>query len=195
MSSNQIKLVLFDLGGVLVELGDQLFPKSWIPDNQNYELKEWLSSETAIKFETGLISSSEFVSELKRTLSIMVSEHEIYTAFKSWPKRLFPDTDRLIERLKSDYRVAVLSNSNEIHEPIIMRDFELDSRIDDVFFSHLIGYSKPSHEAFNCVLTNLGFEPKEVIFFDDSEVNVLAAQSLGIQAYLVSNPMEVEHYI
>jgi len=195
MNNNDIELVLFDLGGVLVELGEELFPSAWLPDHQGFGLSEWFSSETAIKFETGLISSKEFISEFKRKLSITVSDYKVHAAFEAWPKGLFPSTDKLLNRLKLDYRIAVLSNSNQIHEPIIMQTFGLESRIDDVFFSHIIGHSKPSDAAFNHVLTELDFKPKQVMFFDDNAANVLAARTLGMQAYQVSSPVEVVNYI
>lgn len=195
MDNSQIKLVLFDLGGVLVELGDELFPRSWIPEGQNFGLKEWFASDIAIQFETGLISSGDFISGLKQRLSKNVSDQELLSAFERWPKKLFSSTDELLNRLKIDYKIAVLSNSNEVHEPILMREFGLQSRIEDVFFSHIIGHSKPSKEAFKHVLTTLGFEPHEVIFFDDSSANIIAAQRLGIQAYQVSSPLDVSNYI
>jgi len=34
MNNADIKLILFDLGGVLVELGREIFPKSWFPEDQ-----------------------------------------------------------------------------------------------------------------------------------------------------------------
>ncbi len=187
--------MLFDLGGVLIELGDELFPSSWFPENQRFGLVEWFSSSDAIKFETGLISTKEFICRLKNHLSLKASNKEVLAAFEKWPKGLFSSTDRLLNRLKTDYQLAVLSNSNEIHEPIIMKEFGLESRVDDVFFSHLIGHSKPSQEAFNHVLISLNFKPSEVMFFDDSLSNVKAAQHLGMQAFQVSSPRDVDKYI
>lgn len=195
MSNKSIKLVLFDLGGVLIELGDELFPREWFSEGQKFGLVEWFSSPHAIKFETGSISAKEFISELKQYLSITASDKDVLAAFEKWPKGLFPSTDSLLKRLKADYQVAVLSNSNEIHEPIIMKNFGLEDRVDEIFFSHLIGHSKPSKESFNYVLTSLDVKPSEVMFFDDSASNVAAAQNLGIQAFKVSNPNDVDKYI
>ena len=195
MSNKPIKLVLFDLGGVLIELGDELFPQEWFPDGQKFGLSEWFSSPEAIKFETGLITTDEFISGLKEYLFLSAPESEILAAFKKWPKGLFSSTDQLINRLKGNYQVAVLSNSNEIHEPIIMHKFGLESMIDEIFFSHLIGYSKPNKEAYNHVLKTLTFAPSEVMFFDDNASNVAAAKNFGMQAFQVSSPLDVSDYI
>jgi len=70
MMNERIKLVLLGLGGVLVELGAELFPASWVSDGQAFGLDEWFKSQTAIDFETGLVSGSEFISELKQSLSL-----------------------------------------------------------------------------------------------------------------------------
>ena len=70
-----IKLILLDLGGVLVELGDSLFPEQWL--QQDFRLSEWFNSDIARDFERGFISSEQFVSSLKTQLSIPASEDEI----------------------------------------------------------------------------------------------------------------------
>jgi len=194
-NSEQIKLILLDLGGVLVELGDELFPSSWFSEGKAFGLKEWFSSETALEFETGLISTEKFISELKRSLDLTASYKEIFTAFQKWPKGLFPSSNELIHRLKADYEVAVLSNSNEIHEAILMQEFGLERQIDNIFFSHLIGCSKPHKAAFQHVLATLKFEPNEVIFFDDNSTNVLAARSIGMQAYQAFSPKDVSKHL
>ncbi len=195
MSNSDIKLILFDLGGVLVELGNEIFPKSWIPEDQPFGLTEWFSSDTAIQFETGLISSAEFIQELKHALSLNASDHQVRAAFKAWPKGLFETTDELLNKLKANFELAVLSNSNEIHEPILMQNFGLQDRIDHIFFSHLIGHSKPSFEAYRYVLKALNVEPRQVMFFDDNPLNVAAAQNLGIQAHQVFSPDDVMQYL
>ncbi len=195
INNSCIKLVLFDLGGVLVELGDELFPSSWFAEAKEFKLAQWFTSEAAIKFETGLISVEEFLAELKHSLSLSATDEDIYAAFKNWPKGLLPHTQELVERLASKYSIAVLSNSNVIHETVLLNNFGLKNMIDDIFFSHLIGYSKPDSDAFLYVLNSLDVQPSEVMFFDDNEANVLAAQNLGINAHQVRSPAEVTQFI
>jgi putative hydrolase of the HAD superfamily len=195
MQFDQIELVLFDLGGVLVELGEEIFPTSWHPDEQSFGLTDWLSSEAAGKFETGSMAPSEFICQLKQTLSIAASNSEVQTAFEAWPRGLAPGAEALIVRLKSKYQVAVLSNSNEIHEPVLLRQFGLDNLINDIFFSHRIGHAKPSRLSFDYVLENLNFTPNQVLFFDDNTANINAAKALGMHAYQVFSPSDVNKVI
>ena len=189
------KLLLFDLGGVLVELGDELFPAQWFSQEQCFDLKQWLSCSAALEFETGRISASEFIQKIKVDLRISATEAQILTAFTEWPKRLFPSTQALLERVSADYRVAVLSNTNEIHEPVLLRRFGLEKMVEDIFFSHRIGLSKPDEEAFLYVLNALGYAANEVVFFDDSFANVTAARAIGMTAFQVSCPQEVAAYL
>jgi len=189
------KLVLFDLGGVLVELGDELFPASWLSEGQCFDLKQWLSSSTALEFETGRISASEFIQQIRGDLQVLATEDQILTAFTEWPRRLFPTAQALLERVSVDYQVAVLSNTNEIHEPVLMHRFGLEKMVEDIFFSHRIGLSKPSKEAFLYVLNALNYEASDVMFFDDSLANITAARSMGMTAFQVSSPEEVAAYL
>ncbi len=190
-NNNDVKLIIFDLGGVLVELGEQLFPSSWMPNNADFGLDEWFASSVAASFETGKISTQTFISELKQSLSIKASDEEVLTAFEYWPKGLLPHADELLRRLKVNYKLAVLSNTNEVHEPRLLNGFDLQSKVDDIFFSHKIGYSKPDPAAFDYVLKSLDVRPNEVVFFDDNMTNVLAARALGILAYQVSSPLAI----
>jgi HAD superfamily hydrolase (TIGR01509 family) len=50
-----------------------------------------------------------------------------------------------------------------------------------------VGIAKPSREYFLKVAQILGFTPKEMIFFDDKEENVLGAKSAGMHAFLFTS--------
>ena len=45
-----IEVILFDLGGVLVELGESPVPSDWLPENDRFTLSDWFLSDTAISF-------------------------------------------------------------------------------------------------------------------------------------------------
>lgn len=189
------KLLLFDLGGVLVELGDEPIPNSWFPNNQTFGLREWFSSDHAQAFESGAISVDEFIHNLKSSLALNATEQDILAAFKGWPQGLFARTPSLLSRLPADYRVAALSNCNEVHAPILLHEFGLVHMLEHIFFSHEIGCSKPDPQAFYHVLKSLDCAPSDVVFFDDNLANVQAANDMGIQAHQVFGPADIENII
>lgn len=194
MNNVMPRLVLFDLGGVLVELGNELFPPSWFSGERCFDLKQWLSCSAALEFETGRISASHFIQTIKEDLQISATESQILTAFTEWPRRLFPTAQALLERVSTDYQIAVLSNTNEIHEPVLLHRFGLEKMVEDTFFSHRIGLAKPNKEAFLYVLNALNYQASEVLFFDDNLTNVTAARSIGMTAIQVNSPEEVAAY-
>ena len=61
-------IILFDLGGVLVELVGSPFPLN--EGRHQSSLADWFQSETAQRFELGKISSDAFVQKVKLELDI-----------------------------------------------------------------------------------------------------------------------------
>jgi len=82
------------------------------------------------------------------------------------------------------YRVAFLSNSNEIHAELIPRQFAGLFHKDDPFvFSHRIKCAKPDPDVFHQALEMIGASSEQTIFIDDLLANVLAARALGMRAF------------
>ena len=87
----------------------------------------------------------------------------------------------------SGFRTAILSNM-----PAPVRDYvllcswlpEFDSRT----FSCEVGVCKPEPEIYRDCLKKLGTQPSEVLFLDDREPNVRAAEALGLHAVLFTDP-------
>ncbi|MHA7142144.1 MULTISPECIES: HAD family hydrolase [unclassified Arthrobacter] len=94
------------------------------------------------------------------------------------------ETLDVLEELSSQgARLALLSN---MPAPMVAR-FEQASwtgYFTKMYFSSVLQLVKPQREIFEHVLRDLGAEPHEVTFVDDAQVNVAAAQELGIDAML-----------
>jgi len=175
--AKMIKVILFDLGGVLIELVGSPFPET------SMNINEWFDSPTAKRFERGQISAKEFIKQVKEDLKISASEEEIIKTFQAWPRRLYPGVDDLLETLAQKYALAVLSNTNELHEQILLNNFGLKQKIKSLFFSHRLGCAKPEIEPFQRVLDELEVGPESILFFDDNAENVNTAKTLGINAH------------
>ncbi len=190
-----IEVMLFDLGGVLIELGDHPIPPHWLPPHESFRISDWFTSKTAIAFEQGNISPRQFADSLKKELKLEVEAEEIIRQFTLWPEGLFPTAADLLVQLRGNYRLAVFSNTNELHWPRLLDEFKLSLYFDQMFASHLLHMAKPDLGAFRQVLAALSTTPDKVLFFDDNAVNIAAAEAVGIHAVQVDGVEAVQLYL
>ena len=78
------------------------------------------------------------------------------------------------------YRLASVSNTNEIHWDRFSNTWKLDAAFHHNFPSYLVGKLKPDAEYFEHVLDALDVAPARVLFIDDNAINVEAAAKLGM---------------
>ena len=177
-------LLLFDLGGVLIE--NSVFESlgRLIPEPLDIEtLKHrWLASSAVRRFELAEIAPNEFAETFLSEWNLDLSPTLFLEEFRSWPRDFYPEARATIRVLRRRYRVGCLSNSNVVHWEKFGA-FEED--FDIALSSHLLGAIKPDEEAFVLALRQCEREPSAIFFFDDSAANVHTARRLGIRAFQV----------
>jgi glucose-1-phosphatase len=179
-----IEVILFDLGGVLVELAGVPKMLEWSDATSADELwRRWLQSEVVRGFESGTINKNEFAAGVVREFGLRVGPAEFIEAFRVWPRALFPGARELLAELAPNYRLASVSNTNAMHwEERICGDWSLHSAFHYNFPSHQLGKLKPDHDYFQHVLDAVGAPAARVLFVDDNSINVESAASLGLHA-------------
>lgn len=189
-----IEVILFDIGGVLVELNGTLPMLQWSSQQHTVEQlwEIWLTSPAVRAFETGRSNANQFAEALIQEMGLSVKTDQFIEAFCQWPKGVFPGVLELITPLKQHYTLACLSNANELHWPRLMEEMKLNQVFDHYFPSHLIGSLKPDREAFDYVLNHLQVEAASVLFLDDNALNVKSAQEVGMVAYTVKHPNDMK---
>ncbi|MFH0995152.1 MAG: HAD family phosphatase [Pseudomonadota bacterium] len=192
--NRELSVILFDLGGVLVELPARPIPADWVDRVPLSEqaLSGWLASPAAKAFEKGEISAAQFADALVNEMKLLIAPEEILAYFTFWPKGLFPGTKALIGKILPHYSLAIFSNTNELHWPRLMTEMELEGCFDHYFASFKIGMAKPDPAAFRYVVNALSCEPSEILFLDDSQMNVDAARLVGMNAERVCGIGQVE---
>ena len=190
----QFEVILFDLGGVLVELTGAPTLHEWtehkLNDNELWNL--WITSPSVRAFETGRMTTEQFGAEIVKEMQLPVSGDTFIKVFSQWPSGLFSDVPDLISRLKENYTLACLSNSNELHWNRIMEEMAIKDLLDHHFSSHLIGKIKPDMDAFEHVLESLNCKPSDVLFVDDNEINVISVRTIGMCAHQVRGAKETQ---
>lgn len=189
-----VRVVLFDLGGVLVELSGVPTMLGWLGNRVSPEelWRLWLTSPVVRAFETGEITPAVFADRIIAEMKLPVSDEQFLDAFVQWPQGLYAGARDLLAALPLRYTRAALSNSNVLHWPRMMHEMGLAEAFDYHFASHLTGKIKPDEHAFRHVLETLSCDPEEVYFFDDNELNVAAARKIGMNAILVRGIKETK---
>jgi HAD superfamily hydrolase (TIGR01509 family) len=185
------KVVMFDLGGVLVENAGAaglaaMLPSPLEPD----ELwRRWLASPSVRRFERGQIPSGEFAAAFIDEWQLDIGAGDFLESFAGWPRGLYAGAEPLLGSLRRRHHLACLSNTNALHWQRLPR---LHALLDSCFLSHETGFVKPDREAFEHALARLDAAPRDVYFFDDLLPNVEAAREMGIRAFRVGSFADIE---
>lgn len=193
--TDKIQVVLFDLGGVLVELQGVPTMLGWLENRVTTEelWRMWLSSPAVREFETGRIGPDKFAAQVIREMSLPVNSEDFLTTFTSWVTGLYPGALELVHSIPPEFVRATLANTSDLHWPLIMSHPGLEDAFHRHFPSHLTGKIKPDQEAFQHVIATLGCSPDSVFFLDDNRLNVDAARRAGMHAAHVRGPAEARN--
>jgi HAD superfamily hydrolase (TIGR01509 family) len=186
MEATEIELILFDIGGVLIELTGVPTLIRWTNGRMNESdlWNHWLTSQAVRRYETGKSGSEEFAKAIIAELGLSVPAEEFLHEFSVWPKGAYPGAYDLLRSLAGTFRMATLCNTNEIHWQRYVESGLLDL-FERHFASHRTGLIKPDVAAFQNVVRSTGLRPNRVLFLDDNQLNVDASKAAGMLAYKV----------
>ena len=99
--------ILFDLGGVLVELAGVEQMLAWSPGVADTDelWRRWLRSPAVRRFEVGGSTPEAFAAEIVDEFRLPVTPDEFLRAFSHWPRSLYPGVTELLAGLATRYRV------------------------------------------------------------------------------------------
>ena len=184
MTNVEIDAILFDLGGVVIELAGVEKMLEWSAgiDTTEELWRRWLHSDAVRRFETGVTGRDAFAREVIAEFGVPVPPEEFLAAFTWWPRSVLPGALELLAALRGRYRLASVSNTNEIHWQRFAEAWSLPAAFDHNFPSHLVGKLKPDADYFAHVVEAIGVPAHRVLFVDDNAINVEAAAQLGLHA-------------
>ena len=145
MSHSGIDAILFDLGGVVIELAGVEKMLEWSAgiDSTDELWRRWLHSDAVRRFETGATGRDAFAREVVAEFGVPVPPDEFLAAFTWWPRAVLPGAFELLAALRGRYRLASVSNTNEIHWDRFSQQWNLDAAFHHNFPSYLVGKLKP----------------------------------------------------
>lgn len=191
-----ISAVLFDIGGVLIELDGLPSLAKLLGSQQTHDkiYKNWMASPAVIRHETGQISSDEFAIQVVQDLNIDLTPDAFMENFATWIVGVFPNTFDLLNAIPSTISIAALSNTSAAHWKHVEAT-GLTNKLDHLFLSHEIGHLKPDYQAFQAAVDGLKLPAQEIIFFDDNIDNVAAANAFGLKAHQALNPEQARQVL
>ena len=194
--STKIKNILFDLGGVILDIDESIvyqeLGKLGINVSELAQSKEFM--DTLSKFDIGVYTAPTFRKKVKAMLGL---EKMTDQKFDSLWNAMLLDIPReriaAIEQVKKHYKIFLMSNTNEIHYDLYIRDLQLrfgynefDELFNKSYFSFDIHLEKPDSRFFELILDHEHLLPEETLFIDDTAANIKAAKALGIHTYHIS---------
>ena len=190
---SKIKNIIFDLGGVILNLDYSKtvneFKKLGVLNFEDlYSQKK--QSIVFDDFEKGKIQPGEFISSINDSENLKIKEIDFINAWNAMLLEIPIQKLEFIEGLKDDYKVFLLSNTNEIHinkfEDDLIKEKMLDkfhNCFDKIYYSSRMGKRKPDENCFSQVLEENKLIPYQTLFIDDSIQHINGAKQLGIQTF------------
>ncbi|MBD0256811.1 MAG: HAD family phosphatase [Cytophagales bacterium] len=195
MNLSHIRHLLFDLGGVIINLEVPRTHQALgrLAGRDAAEIARQ-SKETDLfsGYETGACTDDEFRRGLRSFLNATAPDDQLDAAWNAMLLDLPPARVELLRQLRGSYTLLLLSNTNDIHlreVNAILRQSTgvpvLEDLFDRTYYSQRIGLSKPGAASFRYVLDHAGIAAADTLFLDDSPENLRGAQQLGIHTVLI----------
>lgn len=188
---NGIKNIIFDLGGVLLNLdmlkAEESFVKMGAPRFKELFGKGHVKSFIR-DYEIGVISDDQFTEELIKLTGNKYTREEVLAGWNAMLLDFPADRIALLEKLKTKYRLFLFSNTNAIHVTFFLKKFaqefggrSLESYFEKAYYSNVINLRKPEVAAFEYVVKDSQLNPAETLFVDDMLINIEGARAAGLQ--------------
>ncbi|NMC94342.1 MAG: HAD family phosphatase [Syntrophorhabdus sp.] len=199
-----IKLFVFDLGNVIlpfehrqiaVKLHEKSTKKEAFTPEQLFDVMFDLQNGLINPYEEGLMSSAEFLSNLKRQFRLDIDMN----AFSNIWNPIFrddPEVNKVIFYLKEKrYPLFLLSNTNELHFSYIMENYPIVHWFDEWLLSFEVGAKKPKQRIYDAIFEKIDVKPSEVFYVDDISKYVETAQQLGLNGVVFRSAAQLWDFI
>lgn len=196
-----IKTIIFDLGGVLIDvdmhhclhnikaLGVDIdaLTKSSATAPASTVCEGFSISGALHEYQIGKIPTEQFLAMIQKMSDPGTTRQQVLDAWNSCLQTLPKYKLDFVKQLRNEgYATYLLSNTNDAHWKYILETSfpePAENYFDKCFLSQEMGMAKPDTEIYAEVLRQIGTPAEECLFIDDSSANCKAAETLGIQTY------------
>ncbi|RLD51248.1 MAG: hypothetical protein DRI97_15950 [Bacteroidetes bacterium] len=185
------KNILFDLGGVILDINVQATLKQFYELGFPAELMQFPNSMTTdlyFRYETGKLDTEQFRNEIRKAAGIEMTDQAFDEAWNAMLVRFPEERIAMLKKLSKRYNLYMLSNTSSLHVKVFEKMYlevagePMQEVFKKIYYSHEIGWHKPDLEAWEYVLNDAHIKADETLFLDDNIHNIKASQELGFQA-------------
>lgn len=196
---NRVRALLFDLGGVLIDIDFRRVTARWAAhagvDEEALpaDLRDRLIDDPIYAaYECGRLGTQAFFRHLRKLLELPLDDAQL---LDGWNAVLVAERSGIRPLLLNAARhrpLYLFSNTNAAHHAVWANDYAaMLAPFTRQFVSHVLGLRKPDTPAFHAVAETLGLAPEEILFFDDTPDNVRGAIEAGMPARLVHGNQDI----
>ncbi len=203
--SKNINSVIFDLGGVLFDIDykytQQAFQQLGATTDFHTVYSQQKQAGIFDEFEKGNISPAQFREGLRQWLPSNITDSQIDNAWNALLIGFPPDKVELLDKLKQKYQLFLLSNTNEIHLPVVLNMIDkahspgqLGKLFVKEYYSCRMNLRKPEKSIYEKVIIENKLDPSTTLFVDDLIQNIEGAEALGIQTLHCHSEVSLKEY-
>lgn len=196
VSRSNIKNIIFDLGGVVINIDwqlsinafQQLANPAYRAQNADMIQNETYKAPFFIDYEIGKIDDATFCQKLRERFHLEGNDEQIANAWNGLLLDVPQDRIELLHSLRKTHRTFILSNTNAIHimgASKILQDVhgtsQYDNLVEKAYYSHVMNKRKPWPEIYQQIIDENQLKAEETLFIDDNVDNVQAANQVGLQ--------------
>lgn len=202
MDMGKTDAVIFDLGGVIINLDYSLTAEAFIRlglTDFNNAYSQLAQTDLFDQYETGRVSTFHFINRVLDMLPRGCNGNQVVHAWNAMILDFPQKRLELLERIGKQKRIFLLSNTNDIHMDAVRRSLvnsgcgkALEEYFEKVYLSCEMGLRKPDPQIFTKVCEEQGLDPARTLFIDDSPQHIAGAQSVGLQTLFLEKGMTIE---
>lgn len=185
------KAVIFDMGGVLVDLDVPKCIQAFIDDLEFHDIVNLIDPchQKGVfgDMEEGKVSADVFRDAVIAGSKPGVTREDVDKTL--WNILVGIDAYKIdmLKRMSENYDIYMLSNNNPVCVPrasVIFREagFTMEEDFKKCYISYQMGALKPSAEFYKAVMEDIGGPAENMLFIDDSQKNVDGAIAAGLPA-------------
>jgi len=194
----KVKAIIFDLGGVLIDLDfsnfyNKIIIQSPLNKPQTPIILEFFRQSDM--YHQGNMTDDEFYQLACDLLQVcMLNQSDFFDAFNSIISGFNSNVAEIINKLResNQYKLIALSNVNSSHwDYILNKKWNFIDWFDELILSHETHLIKPNPKIFEYAIKKAGCKPRQIVYIDDGLNNIRSAKELGIICIKYTNSEEL----